>query len=97
MSCDAFFADLDGDGRSEILLAYGTDARWWAAVMKQGQDAREMDGGWYVAGTLAAPPCPGGLDALRAGHFAAVRPAGNWRDLVVDGIRLSVQPSAGPV
>ena len=28
---DAFFSDLDGDGQSEILLAYGTDARWWTA------------------------------------------------------------------
>jgi hypothetical protein len=88
LGCDAFFSDLDGDGRSEIILAYGTDARWWAAVMKQG-----VGSGWYVAGTLAAPPCPGGLDALRAGHFTAVRPAAGWRDLVVDGIRLSVQPA----
>jgi hypothetical protein len=94
LGCDAFFSDLDGDGRSEIILAYGTDARWWAAVMKQGLDAQgNMNGGWYVAGTLAAPPCPGGLDALRAGHFTAVRPAASWRDLVVDGIRLSVQPA----
>ena len=31
MACDAFFPDLDGDGRDEILLAYGNDARWWAA------------------------------------------------------------------
>ena len=85
LTCDAFFSDLDGDGHDEILLAYGTDARWWAAVMKQGSG-----GGWYVAGTLAAPPCPGGLDALRAGHFALARPSGSWRDLVVDGIRLSV-------
>ena len=95
LGCDAFFSDLDGDGHSEIILAYGTDARWWAAVMKQGLDKDgKMGGGWYVAGTLAAPPCPGGLDALRAGHFAAVRPSDNWRDLVVDGIRLSVQPSS---
>jgi hypothetical protein len=94
LGCDAFFSDLDGDGRSEIILAYGTDARWWAAVMKQGLDAQgNMNGGWYVAGTLAAPLCPGGLDALRAGHFTAVRPAASWRDLVVDGIRLSVQPA----
>jgi len=88
LTCDAFFSDLDGDGHDEILLAYGTDARWWAAVMKQGSG-----GGWYVAGTLAAPPCPGGLDALRAGHFALARPSGSWRDLVVDGIRLSVLPA----
>ena len=85
LGCDAFFFDLDGDGSNEILLAYGNDARWWASVMKQG-----AGGGWYVAGTLAAPPCPGSLTALRDGQFKLVRPAGNWRDLVVDGIRLSI-------
>jgi hypothetical protein len=85
MTCDAFFADLDGDGRDEILLAYGSDARWWAAVMKQGEG-----GGWYIAGTLGAPPCPGSLTALRNGQFSIARPAGNWRDLVLDGMRLSV-------
>ena len=85
MTCDGFFADLDGDGVREIMLTYGTDAHWWASVVKQG-----VGGGWYVAGTLAAPPCPGSLSALRDGHFSAVRPSGDWRDLVVDGLRLSV-------
>ena len=56
LACDAFFADVDGDGRSEIILAYGTDARWWASVMKQGQDSQgNMRGGWYVEALLAAP------------------------------------------
>lgn len=91
LRCDAFFADLDGDGRQEVLLAYGNDARWWASVMKEGKG-----GGWYVAGTLAAPPCPGSLTALRNGQFTAVRPANNWRDLLVDGLRLSVAAPSGP-
>ena len=87
LACDAFFTDLDGDGRKEIILAYGTDARWWAGVMKQGLGKDDqMNGGWYVAGTLAAPACPGGLAAMRAGQFTAVRPAGNWRDLMVGGL-----------
>jgi hypothetical protein len=93
LACDAFFSDLDGDGRDEILLAYGNDARWWGSVMKQG-----AGDGWYVAGTLAAPPCPGSLTALRAGQFKMVRPAGNWRDLLAGGIRLSIdrpRPPAG--
>jgi hypothetical protein len=85
LACDAFFADVDGDGRNEILLAYGSDARWWASVMKQGQG-----GGWYVEGTLAAPSCPGGLTALRSGQFALVQPASKWHDLLVGGMRLSV-------
>ena len=92
IACDAFFADLDGDGRSEVLLAYGNDQRWWAGLMKQG-----AGGGWYVAGTLAAPACPGSLEALRAGHFTAVRPSGAWRDLVVNGVRLSVDRPVLPM
>ena len=91
LTCDAFFTDLDSDGQTEILLAYGSDARWWASVMKQGSG-----GGWYVAGTMAAPPCPGSLTALRNGQFTAVRPAGNWRDLLVNGIRLSVNRPVPP-
>jgi hypothetical protein len=94
-SCDAFFADLDGDGGNEILLAYGSDAHWWASLMRQGDG-----GGWYVAGTVAGPPCPGVLTALRAGRFTLVQ-YGNWRDLLVAGARLSVtqpkQPAACPL
>ncbi len=101
LPCEGFFTDLDGDGRDEIILAYGNDARWSAALMKQGQDSTgQMGGGWYVAGTLAAPPCPGSLSALRAGDFAPVPPGGNWRDLLVGGLRLKVVrptlPSACP-
>jgi len=97
LTCDAFFADVDGDGRNEILLAYGSDARWWASVMKQGQDAQgNTRGGWYVEGTLAAPSCPGGLTALRSGQFALVQPASKWRDLLVGGVRVSVARSKNP-
>ena len=85
LTCDGFFADIDGDGRDEIILAYGSDANWWASVMKQDSAA-----GWRVAGTLAAPSCPGGLTALRAGQFALVQPNNNWRDLVVGGVRVPV-------
>ena len=97
LACDAFFADVDGDGRNEILLAYGSDARWWASVMKQGQDSTgNMHGGWYVEGTLASPSCPGGLTALRSGQFALVQPNSNWRDLLVGGMRLSVARPKNP-
>jgi hypothetical protein len=91
LACDAFFADVDGDGRNEIILAYGTDARWWASVMKPGEG-----GGWYVEGTLASPSCPGGLTALRSGQFALVQPKSNWRDLLVGGMRLSVARPKNP-
>jgi hypothetical protein len=93
--CDAFFADLDGDGQSEVILAYGTAQHWWAGVMKQGQGNGNQAGGWYVAGTLAAPPCPGSLEALRAGQFSVARPGG-WRDLLVNGMRLRVDRPAMP-
>ena len=79
LACDAFFVDLDGDGRDEILLAYGTDARWWAGVMRQGDG-----GGWYVAGTMAAPPCPGSSDgpapgiSRRSSPNNLARIAGGW-------------------
>jgi hypothetical protein len=97
LACDAYFLDVDGDGRNEILLAYGSDARWWASVMKQGQDSQgNMRGGWYVEGTLAAPSCPGGLTALRSGQFALVQPASKWRDLLVAGVRLSVARPKNP-
>jgi hypothetical protein len=91
LACDAFFADVDGDGRDEIILAYGSDASWWASVMKQ--DPVSPAGprqGWRVAGTLAAPSCPGGLTALRSGQFALVQPNNNWRDLLVGGVRVPV-------
>ena len=85
------FGSFDYDRDVERAMAYGSDARWWASVMKQGQGGHgKMNGGWYVEGTLAAPSCPGGLTALRSGQFALVQPAGKWRDLLVGGMRLSV-------
>jgi hypothetical protein len=86
LRCEAFFADLDADGADEIILTYGTDAHWWAGVMKQGRD------GWQVAGTLASA-CPGGLNALRAGRFAPVAALPGWRDLLAGGMRLTITPS----
>jgi hypothetical protein len=53
-------------------------------------------GGWYVAGTLAAPPCPGSPTALRAGQFKMVPLAVNWRDLLVGGIRLGIDRPRPP-
>jgi hypothetical protein len=87
--CDAWFLDFDNDGAAEILLAYGDATRWWAAIMK----ARA--GGWRIAGTLAAPPCPTGTAAMRAGDFTLVKAAPAWRDLLVDGMRLHVTPTGG--
>jgi len=87
LRCEAYFTDLDGDGRDEILLVYGTSASWWAGVMK------ETPAGWTLAGTLAAPPCRGSLDALRAGRFTPIDPLPGWRDLLVGSDRLTIAPS----
>ena len=83
--CDAYFLDLDRDGRDEILLGYGDDAVWWAGVLRQG-----TGGGWYLAGTIASPPNAGALSALRAGQFTVTDPLPGWRELMVNGQRLAV-------
>lgn len=88
--CDAFFADMDGDGVDEILLVYGSDAGWWGSVMKQGKD-----GTWRPIGTLNPPNCRGTLSELRAGHFSAVTSLPAHKDLMVGKYRLSILPIFG--
>ena len=89
LSCEAWFLDMDRDGRNEILLVYGNDARWWAAVMKLGPE------GWRPVASLAAPPCRGSLDAMRAGNIRPADPLPGWRDLLVAGMRLTPTPAPG--
>ncbi|MCP5412788.1 MAG: DUF4153 domain-containing protein [Alphaproteobacteria bacterium] len=90
LSCDAWFMDLDGDGRNEILLVYGNDAHWWASVMKPFGDQ------WRAVATLTSPPCGGSLSAMRAGEMAPTDPLPGWRDLWVAGERLRLKPTDGP-
>jgi hypothetical protein len=87
LSCDAWFLDLDGDGRREILLVYGNDARWWATVMK------ENPGGWTAAATLHSPACPGTLAAMRSQGVTPINPVSAWRDILVAGMRLTPMPA----
>ena len=87
MTCDAWFLDLDRDGASEILLVHGSDARWWATVMKNGRS------GWRPAASFASPACRGSLKAMRAGDLYAVDPAPTWQDLLVAGFRLTAKPA----
>ena len=87
LSCDAWMLDLDRDGAREILLVYGTDARWWAAVLKQDNDA------WTAAASFASPACRGTLEALRSGRFTLADPLPGWRDLLVAGMRLNAKPA----
>jgi hypothetical protein len=87
LSCDAWFLDLDRDGANEILLVHGTDARWWAAVMKQNEQ------GWAAAASFASPSCRGTLASLRSGRFTLADPLPGWRDLLVSDMRLSARPA----
>lgn len=89
LACDAWFLDLDGDGRDEILLVYGNDARWWAGVMKQNAKS-----GWAAVASLSSAGCRGSLSAMREGALAPVAARPGWRDLLVAGERLSPVPAA---
>jgi Domain of unknown function (DUF4153) len=83
LACDAWFLDLDGDGKNEIVLVYGNDARWWAAVMKP-----DILDRWSPAATLASP-CRGSLAAMRTHGITLADPHSGWRDVLVAGMRLS--------
>jgi len=85
--CEAFFLDLNGDHRPEILLVTGNETRWWAAVMEQ-----DAGGGWRQAGQLTSG-CGATLSDLRAGQLSVLAALPGWGDLQVAGARLSVTPS----
>jgi hypothetical protein len=85
--CDAYFLDLNGDGRPEILLVTGSESRWWGAVM-----AADEAGRWNMAGRLASG-CGASLSDLRAGRISALAALPGWDDLQVAGTRLTVTPS----
>lgn len=76
--CDAFRADIDGDGAPEILLTSQTAA---AAVFKKRADDK-----WDRIGSFTLARCKGVQDALRAGQFKVIEPA--WKDLDVNGQRV---------
>ena len=86
-TCDAYFLDLNGDGRPEILLVTGSETRWWGAVMEADEAGR-----WKMAGRLAAG-CGATLSDLRAGRFGVLSALPGWNDLSVSGTRLTVTPS----
>ena len=85
--CDAYFMDLNGDGRSEILLVSGEESRWWAAVMQADEAGR-----WSLAGRLTSG-CGATLTDLRQGRFSALPTLPGWSELSVAGKRLTVAPS----
>ena len=82
--CDAFFADMNGDGVDEVLLA--DDSSLW--IYKLG-----ADGKWAPIGTLY--PMDAELrKSLHQGGFAAV--ASQWKDLEVGKKQLRFAPSPPP-
>ncbi|HEY2011096.1 MAG TPA: hypothetical protein VGH23_19050 [Rhizomicrobium sp.] len=90
-TCDAILADLDGDGRPEILIAAGP--AFMLQVFHQ-----EADGAWKQAGNIFLPPrCDSVMEALRQGHFQAVPPASHWNDIELNGMRLHLRETDTPL
>jgi len=84
--CDAFVADMNGDGRNEYLFVWGSDSNWSGAFL--GQDDK---GHWSVIGTPSYPHCKAALDGLRAGQYAVVAPdPPKWRALEAGDSRFRV-------
>jgi hypothetical protein len=86
VKCDAFFADLMGDGNEEVLLATGDTFSMYITVYKEG-----VDGRWLANANLIGY-CKGMLAALRAGKMQVVPQVPAWHDVVIDGARLHPNP-----
>jgi hypothetical protein len=84
--CDAYFADVDGDGADEILLTTDPGTGWGGVVLKEG-----AGGQWNVVGTFNPPHCPGARDALHGGALRVVAGTG-LRDLDVRGETVHLTP-----
>lgn len=79
MKCDVVIADVDGDGKDEVLVMES----WRVVVI--GEDG---NGGWHIEGQLDGPVnCPAVRDALRAGRLAPAPPL-RWHDVEAGGRRL---------
>jgi hypothetical protein len=81
--CDAVLADMDGDGKDEIILLESNDARIY----------RDEGGGvWRIAGQFSLPcNCHDRFQkALLAGHFKPVAPVVRLNDVEIDGRRFEV-------
>jgi hypothetical protein len=76
-SCEAIFADLDGDGANEIIVISGEEPIWWGTVFKK--DA----GGWKAVADMPTPHCAGDLKALETGTYKLTLPPPTWRDITI--------------
>jgi hypothetical protein len=82
VKCDAFFADLDGDGSDELILTTGNDTYFWGTILQLGADEQ-----WKPVGTINGH-CAGMLAALKRGDASVVPSQSLWRDWVVMGVHL---------
>lgn len=87
-SCEAFFAELNGDTHDEVIFISGADFAWTGTVMTQA-----ADGSWDVAGTLSFPHCKAAIEDMRKGQYAVVAPTPPpWRALEAGNTRFDILP-----
>jgi hypothetical protein len=87
VKCDAILADIDGDGRPEVLLfgePTGTAAAFKASATEN----------WDFVGYIGNAFCSGVRDALRAGQFEIVPPA--FKEIEANGRRLHIETVCAP-
>jgi hypothetical protein len=89
IACDVWFLDLDGDGRKEILFAYGDGTRVKANVMRQ------TGGRWVEAAAVASLPCQGLLARMRSRGSQTGGLLPGWRSALQTSLRQ--RPGAPPV
>lgn len=80
IACDLWFLDLDGDGRNELLFAYGEGMRVKANVMRRAR------GHWVEAAAAASPPCPGLLARVRSRGALTGGLLRGWREALRAGL-----------
>ena len=85
--CNAIVTDLDGDGKSEILL-FAVHAGSGAAFKSGTGDS------WEFLGTIANLNCPGVRDALTAGRFEMVQDP--LKEIEANGQRLYINTECAP-
>ncbi len=80
--CDGYLADMDGDGKAEVILTDANETYLSATVY-----ALETSGKWRAVATFNGS-CPGIVADLRAGKMQFVPPEHDWRDVMIGGTRL---------
>ena len=85
VQCDAFMLDLDGDGKSEILLIAQNSTV--AAVYRKSDE-----GVWEDAAYMSIPfRCQSIISALKQGHFELVPEPHPWKQINVAGVALPLR------